>query len=119
MTSWSAPSGTHPTSTSRVRSSATSRSSRVGRPIGVPRTPSTTGCPSRDGSFALDADPLDGTRFFLLARIETAREELFCETIALPEMRVDEDGKRVVASTGEPLPPKHVVVDTSTPCSYY
>jgi hypothetical protein len=34
-------------------------------------------------------------------------------------MRVDEDGKRVVASTGEPLPPKHVVVDTSTPCSYY
>ena len=50
---------------------------------------------------------------------ETAREELFCETIALPQMRVDEDGKRVVASTGEPLPPKHVVVDTSTPCSYY
>jgi len=74
--------------------------------------------PEQDGSFALDADVLDGKRFFLLARIETAQERLFCETIALPEMRVDDDGQWVVAATGEPLPPKHVVVDTSTPCSY-
>ena len=90
----------------------------AGRPAGRPEYPVDDELPAQDGSFALDADPIDGTRYFLLARIETAQERLFCETLALPEMRVDDDGQWVVASTGEPLPPKHVVVDKSTPCSY-
>jgi hypothetical protein len=74
--------------------------------------------PRADGSFALSADPLDGARFFLLARIETALEELYCETIPLPAMRVDADGDWVVAATGRALEPREIVVDTSTPCSF-
>jgi hypothetical protein len=69
-----------------------------------------------DGSFALSADPLDGDTFFLLARIETAREEFFCETVRLPQMRVEDD-KWIVAATGEPLEPQQIVVDRSTRCS--
>jgi hypothetical protein len=75
--------------------------------------------PGTDGSFALSADRLDGTRFFLLARIETAQEELFCETIPLPEMRATEDGEWVVAATGRPLEPPAIVVDASTPCDWF
>jgi hypothetical protein len=75
--------------------------------------------PDPDGSFTLSADTFDGTRFFLLARIETAQEELFCETIPLPEMRIAESGEWVVAATGRPLEPMAIVVDTSTPCDWY
>jgi hypothetical protein len=75
--------------------------------------------PRADGSFALSADALDGTRFWLLARIETAQEELFCETIPLPEMRVEEDGEWVVAATGRPLAARAIVVDASTPCDWF
>ena len=75
--------------------------------------------PGANGSFALGADALDGTRFFLLARVETAQEKLFCETIPLPELRLEEDGGWVVAATGRPLAARDVVVDRSTPCSYY
>jgi hypothetical protein len=75
--------------------------------------------PEPDGSFALAADRLDGRRFFLLARIETAQEELFCETVPLPEMRVSEDGDWVVAATGRPLEPRAIVVDASTACDWY
>jgi hypothetical protein len=70
-----------------------------------------------DGSFALPADEIDGSTFFLLARIETAREEFYCERIALPPMRVDDD-EWVVAATGEPLEPRRIVVDRSTRCSF-
>jgi hypothetical protein len=70
-----------------------------------------------DGSFALSADPLDGETFFLLARIETAREEFYCERIPLPRMRVDDD-EWVVAATGEPLEPRQIVVDKSTRCTF-
>ena len=69
-----------------------------------------------DGSFALSADPLDGKTFFLLARIETAREEFYCETIRLPQMRLEDD-EWVVEATGEPLEPQRIVVDKSTRCS--
>jgi hypothetical protein len=69
-----------------------------------------------DGSFALSADELDGPSFFLHARVETAREEFYCETIQLPQMRVEDD-EWVVAATGEPLEPQRIVVDKSTPCS--
>ena len=42
-------------------------------------------------SFALSADAIDGTAFYVLARIETSREELFCKIVSLPEMRLMED----------------------------
>jgi hypothetical protein len=71
-----------------------------------------------DGSFSFPADPIDGTRFFLLARIETAQERFFCKRVALPPMRVDEDEQWVVAATGEPLEPQRIVVDKSQPCSF-
>jgi hypothetical protein len=75
--------------------------------------------PRDDGAFALSADGLDGRRFWLLARIETAQEELFCATIPLPEMRVGERGEWVVTATGRPLEPRAIVVDASTPCDWY
>ena len=70
-----------------------------------------------DSSFDLSADALDGTRFYVLARIETAKEELFCKLVPLPEMRLAEEGW-VAAATGEPLLPRRIVVDASRPCSY-
>ena len=69
------------------------------------------------GSFALSADEIDGTAFYLLARIETAREELFCKIVSLPEVRLTEDGW-VAAATGRPLLPRQIVVDKSQPCSF-
>jgi hypothetical protein len=69
-----------------------------------------------DGSFSFPADPVDGTRFFLLARIETAQERFYCKRVALPPMRVSDD-EWVVAATGEPLAPQRIVVDRSQPCS--
>ena len=70
-----------------------------------------------DGSFALSADAIDGRTFHLLARIETAREELFCKLVPLPEVRLTGDGW-VAAETGRPLLPRQIVVDRSQPCSF-
>ena len=70
---------------------------------------------SPDGAFELVADELDGTRFLLLARIETAREELWCETVELPPVRHVEDGW-VAQATGRPLEPVRITVDRATRC---
>jgi hypothetical protein len=90
----------------------------AGRPgAELPEDPVSDQLAEDDGSFALPADAVDGSAFFLLARIETAREEFYCETIPLPAMGVDDD-EWVVAATGEPLEPQRIVVDKSTRCSF-
>ena len=68
-----------------------------------------------DGDFELVADERDGTRFLLLARIETAREELWCETVELPPVRHVEGGW-VEQATGRPLAPVRISVDRGTRC---
>lgn len=69
-----------------------------------------------DGVFELTPDAEDGTRFFLLARIETAKLQRFCTEIALPEVRRLDAKNWVDATTGRPLPPLRVTVDKSEPC---
>lgn len=69
-----------------------------------------------DGAFELSADERDGRRFYLLARIETAKQERFCEKIALPRMRRAEDGVWLQAATGQPLERLRITVDKSQPC---
>lgn len=69
-----------------------------------------------DGVFELTPDREDGTRFFLLARIETAKIERYCKEIALPEARRLDDRNWVDAKTGKPLPPVRITVDKSERC---
>jgi hypothetical protein len=69
-----------------------------------------------DNSFQLRADEGDGTRFYVLTRIETAREELWCETIELPAVRYDDEDEWVAAATREPLPPVAISVGRQTRC---
>jgi hypothetical protein len=69
-----------------------------------------------DGAFELTPDLEDGTRFFLLARIETAKLERFCKEVALPPVRRLDDRNWVDAKTGKPLPPLRITVDKSEPC---
>ena len=47
--------------------------------------------------------------------IETAREELWCETVALPPVRHVED-RWVEQATGQPLEPVRITVDRGTRC---
>jgi hypothetical protein len=90
----------------------------AGDPAGeLPEDPIADQLVEDDGAFAFPADPLDGSEFFLFARIETGQETFYCERIALPEMRMDDD-EWVVAATGKPLEPQRIVVDRSTPCSF-
>jgi hypothetical protein len=70
---------------------------------------------NEDGDFELVADERDGTRFLVLARIETAREELWCETVELPPVRHVEDGW-VEQATGRPLDPLRITVDRGARC---
>lgn len=72
--------------------------------------------PEADGAFELTPDLEDGTRFFLLARIETAKLERYCKLIALPPVRRVDDRNWVDAKTGKPLPPVRITVDASEPC---
>jgi hypothetical protein len=83
----------------------------------VPEDPISDQLVEDDGAFAFPADPLDGTEFFLFARVETRLETFYCERVALPSMRMEGD-EWVVAATGEPLEPQRIVVDTSTPCTF-
>jgi hypothetical protein len=69
-----------------------------------------------DGSFELTAEEGDGTQFYLLARIETARIERYCEMISLPPMAFRDDGTWVEAATDAPLQPLRIAVDKSTRC---
>ena len=89
-----------------------------GRPsaAGVPELPLDDQLTADNGAFELHADESDGTRFYVLARIETAREELWCETIALPPVRLRENGTWVEAATQEPLELVRITVDRSRRC---
>jgi hypothetical protein len=89
-----------------------------GRPsaAGVPEHPLDDQVTADDGTFELRADEIDGTRFYLLARIETAREEFWCEIIELPPVRFREHGTWVEAATQAPLEPVRVTVDRSRRC---
>ena len=89
-----------------------------GRPVkgAFPEFPLDDRQPDADGRFELSADPGDGTRFYLLVRYETARQERYCKTVELPEVRQTEDGNWVEAATGKPLPPQRVEVDKSVRC---
>ena len=69
-----------------------------------------------DGVFELTPDAEDGTLFFLLARIETAKLQRFCKEIALPEVRRLDDKSWVDATTRKPLPPLRITVDKAEPC---
>lgn len=69
-----------------------------------------------DGGFELTAEKQDGTRFFLLARVETAKIERYCEEIELPEMRQLDDRNWVDAKTGKPLPRVRITVDKGERC---
>lgn len=69
-----------------------------------------------DGVFELTPDREDGTRFFLLARIETAKLERYCKRIALPQARRRDDRHWVDAKTGKPLPPLRITVDKTEQC---
>jgi hypothetical protein len=82
----------------------------------IPEFPLDDQQPLDDGKFELSADQGDGTRFYLLARMETAKLERWCETIALPPMRQLEDRSWVVAATGEPLDPVRISVGAATRC---
>jgi hypothetical protein len=68
------------------------------------------------GGFELVAGERDGSRFLLLARIETAREELWCETVELPPVRHRDDGTWVEQATDRPLEPVEVTVDRGERC---
>lgn len=70
-----------------------------------------------DGAFELTPDLEDGTRFFLLAWIETAKLERYCKLIALPPVRRIDDRNWVDARTGRPLPPVRTTLDKSAPCN--
>lgn len=69
-----------------------------------------------DGGFELTPDQEDGTRFFLLARIETAKLERYCKRIGLPRARSLDARHWVDATTGKPLPPLRITVDKREPC---
>jgi hypothetical protein len=70
-----------------------------------------------DGVFELSADTDDGPRFYLLARVETAKLERFCKVVPLPELERIENGDWVNVRTRKRLPPVRITVDKSIPCT--
>jgi hypothetical protein len=66
--------------------------------------------------FELSADRTDGSRFWVLGRVETATLDRYCTTIPLPPMRQLENGDWVARTTGKPLPPLEITVTKRTPC---
>jgi hypothetical protein len=82
----------------------------------IPEVPLDDRQPDGDGAFELSADPGDGRVFWLLARFETAKQETYCNGLALPRMRKTEDGAWVEAATGKPLAPVRIAVDKSERC---
>jgi hypothetical protein len=82
----------------------------------VPEFPLDDHQPDGDGTFELSADEVDGRRFYLLARFETAKSERFCATLALPPVRRTEEGIWLEAATGQRLKPVRITVDKSQRC---
>jgi hypothetical protein len=88
-----------------------------GRPaVEAPEFPLDGAQPDAGDTFELAAEQGDGTRFWVLARVETAKIERWCKVVELPPLRRLEDGKWVEAATGKPLRPLEITVDRSTPC---
>jgi hypothetical protein len=88
-----------------------------GRPaVEAPEFPLDGAQPDPGETFELAAEQGDGTRFWVLARVETAKIERWCKVVELPPLRRLEDGKWVEAATGKPLRPLEITVDRSTPC---
>jgi hypothetical protein len=85
-------------------------------PAQAPDFPLDDAQPEEGETFGLVAEEGDGSRFWVLARVETAKIERWCKSVEVPPMRRQEDGTWVVASTGKPLPAIHITVDDSTPC---
>ena len=67
-------------------------------------------------TFELAAEPGDGTQFWVLARVETAKIERWCKVVELPPVRRLEDGTWVEAETGNPLAPLNITVGRDVPC---
>jgi len=82
----------------------------------IPEFPLDDRQPDGDGTFELSADDRDGRRFYLLVRFETAKQERYCKTVALPRMRRTEEGVWLEAATGKPLKPLRIAVDKSQRC---
>ncbi|HEY8104354.1 MAG TPA: hypothetical protein VIE18_07545 [Gaiellaceae bacterium] len=68
-------------------------------------------------AFELVAEEGDGTQFWVLARVETAKIERWCKILQVPELRRRDDGSWVEAKTGKPLPPLDITVGRELPCS--
>ena len=82
----------------------------------APEFPLDDAQPDAGATFELVAEKGDGPQFWVLARVETARIERFCEAVDVPPLRRQDDGTWVEASTGKPLPALRITVDDSTPC---
>lgn len=67
-------------------------------------------------AFELVAEKGDGTRFWVLARVETAKIERWCKVVEVPPLRRLEDGTWVEAETEKPLPPLDITVGRETAC---
>jgi hypothetical protein len=82
----------------------------------APEFPLDDAQPEPSETFELVAEEGDGSQFWVLARVDSARIERWCEVVDIPRMRRLEDGTWVVAATGKPLPPLTITVDKKTAC---
>lgn len=85
-------------------------------PSQAPDFPLDDAQPEEGARFELVAEREDGTRFWVLARVETAKIERWCKVVELPALRRLNDGTWVDAATGKALPPLEITVGTQTPC---
>jgi len=83
----------------------------------VPAFPLQDVQPGADGTFELSADERDGTRFFLVARVETAQLERYCTVTPLPELQRLENGDWVDLQSRKRLAPVRITVDKSVRCN--
>jgi hypothetical protein len=82
----------------------------------APEFPLDDAQPDEGATFELVAEKGDGARFWVLARVDSAKIERWCEVVDVPPLRRLEDGTWVVAATGKPLPALHITIDKETPC---
>lgn len=82
----------------------------------VPAFPVQDVQPEADGAFELSADADDGTRFYLLSRVETAQLERYCKVTSLPELQRLENGDWVDVQSRKRLAPVRITIDKSVPC---
>jgi hypothetical protein len=82
----------------------------------APEFPLDDAQPEVGETFELSAEEGDGSQFWVLARVDSARIERWCQVVDVPRMRRLEAGTWVVAATGKPLPPLEITVDKKTSC---